>query len=170
MTSNQLLTSPVQFFSQIEGEVILGLVIVSTLLLCTLLISIKKTRRLDKKLTRVQQDLKISNKSVINIGQQLLSLEKKMSKQSLREPKNEAVVKPSTDSVATKPKTFATALDSELDAPKQAVMDNNESVYDKARLYLAKGDSIENIAKRCNLSHAEVSLLKALNKNPAAIF
>lgn len=169
MASNELLTSPMQFLSQMEGEVILGLVIVSALLLCTLLISVKKTRRLDKKLARVQQDLKISNTSVINIGQQLLSLEKKMSKQSLRQPKKAAVVEPST-APAAKPKTFEKALDHALDTSKQSVVDDSESVYDKARLYLAKGDSIENIAKRCNLSHAEVSLLKALNKKPAATF
>ncbi len=166
MTINQVLTQSTQLFSQVGGEVTLGLVIVSALLLCTLLMSIKKTRKLDKQLKRMQQDLKVSNSSVINIGQQLLNLEKKVNKQNLRQPKKATVAKPSIPPVAAKPQAFAKTLDSELNTSKQSAVDNNESVYDKARFYLAKGDSIENIAKRCNLSHAEVSLLQALSNNP----
>ena len=46
-------------------------------------------------------------------------------------------------------------------------LDKAESIYDKARYYLAKDEDVESIAKRCNLSYAEVSLLKALSKKPA---
>ncbi len=171
MTMNQVLTQSTQFFNQLEGELMLGLVIVGALLLCTLIMSIKKTRKLEKQLIRMQNELKVSNNSVINIGQQLLSLEKKVNKQNLSRSQARSQKSttpkpsPSIDTVVDQPQTFAKALINE--APKQSVVDNNESVYDKARLYLAKGDSIENIAKRCNLSHAEVSLLKALSKNPA---
>lgn len=196
MIVDQALTESIQFISQFSGEVVLVLSATSILLLLALLISVKKTRQLDKKLTRLQQDLKVSHASVINIGQQLMRLEKKVNLQSAAQPtvKNASINHTNTpagiplekanysDSIA--PQVTQPAIDNAFKlATNQNVtnqnttklnetnqVDDSDSIYDNARYYLEKGDSVESIAKRCNLSHAEVSLLKALSKKPAESF
>jgi hypothetical protein len=181
MTSNQVVTEVTQFLIQINGEVVLGLVAVSVLLSLTLLLSFKKVGKLGKKLTRLQQDLKMSHASVINIGQQLLSLEKKVNQQALSRPANvNAHTKPLLNKMAKIDSSVS--RDSQIDVSQSdrsqisdaqvdnSLLDNGGSIYDKARYYLAKGDDVDSIAQRCNLSHAEVSLLKALSKKPAETF
>lgn len=181
MTSNQVLTEATQFLIQINGGVVLGLVAVSVLLSLTLILSLKNVRKLDKKLTRVQHDLKVSHASVINIGQQLLNLEKKVNQQALSRPVNaNDHTKPLLNKVSKVDSTIS--RNSQVDDSKSdnsqadnsqlddSQLDNGDSIYDKARYYLAKGDDVESIAQRCNLSHAEVSLLKALSKKPAETF
>ena len=179
--SNQVLTAVTQFLIQINGGIVLGLVTVSVLLSLTLLLSFKKVRKLGKQLNRVQQDLKMSHVSVINMGQQLLSLEKKVNQQAFSSSAN---VNDHTKPLLNK----VTKVDSSVSRDSQiygsqsersqigdskvdnSPLDNGGSIYDKARYYLAKGDDVDSIAQRCNLSHAEVSLLKALIKKPAETF
>lgn len=186
MTINQVLAEVTRLLSQINGEIVLALIAMSVFLSLTLLLSLKKTRKLDKQLSRVQHDLKVSHASVINIGQQLLSLEKKVNQQSLTKPVNQndhtkpflnVMTKMNSsvsrglqvdDSPSASPQIDGFQVDSSQADKSQ--LDNGDSIYDKARYYLAKGDNIESIAKRCNLSHAEVSLLKALSKKPAETF
>jgi hypothetical protein len=178
MILNQLLTEATQLFSRSNGEIVLILVAMSILLSLTLLLSLAKARKSAKQLSRLQHDLKVSNASMINIGQQLLSLEKKFNKKSVSEPVNNNLHLLNTLSKDD----LKVSREFEVEKSQQASpqtrnfqennssANNEESIYDKARYYLASGDSVENIAKKCNLSHAEVSLLKALSKKPADIF
>ena len=170
MTIDQVVSPMTDMLSQINGEVMMALVVVGVFLLLTLLLSLRQTRSLSKQLKRVQHELKVSSSSMISIGQQLLSLEKKVNQQALVEP-----VKRSTDAPIVinnidfkKPKGVR---ESDFKLAKvstdDTLLDEADSTYDEARYYLSKGDDVETIAKRCHLSHAEVSLLKALSKKPA---
>ncbi|MFT6389549.1 MAG: hypothetical protein ACJAUP_002942 [Cellvibrionaceae bacterium] len=173
MTIHLTATQVLHILSQINGNIVLALVAISILLSLALLLSFRQTRKLAKQLNRVQHDLKVSSSSMINIGQQLLNLEKRVNQTTLSESVNRTVRAPNKMNnmdynvpQGVRENDFKTP-----DTLKDnSLLDNADSIYDKARYYLAKGDSVESIAKRCNLSHAEVSLLKALSKKPAESF
>ena len=170
MTINQVLTQTIALLNQIESELLLGLVVTSVVLFCTLLLSLKKSRKLDRQVVRMQQALKISNSSVINIGQQLLKLEQKLNEQRSHTAACATDIdftKAMASTLKKQPEMKAKPATGVREELPQKSNDDSGSVYDNARFYLAKGDSIERVAKRCNLSHAEVSLLKALSKNTA---
>ncbi len=170
MTINQVATQATHILSQINGEIMLALVAMSVLLSLTLLLSLRQIRKLSKQLSRVQHDLKVSNSSMINIGQQLLSLEKKVNQQILSEPvsRNENALNKTNKTDLRIPQSVREDDRTLSSTPTDnSLLDNAESIYDKARYYLAKDEDVESIAKRCNLSYAEVSLLKALSKKPA---
>lgn len=174
MTIDQVVAQTAQALSQISGEIVLALVAMCVLLSLALLLNLRQTRKLVKQLSRVQHDLKVSTHSMINIGQQLLNLEKKVNQQPIPEPATRRAHSPSRmNNVDYRaPQSVQAANLNMLSTPTDdaASNDNGDSIYDKARYYLAKGDDVESIAKRCNLSHAEVSLLKALSKKPAETF
>ena len=75
MTINQVATQATHILSQINGEIMLALVAMSVLLSLTMLLSLSRIRKLSKQLSRVHHVLKVSNSSMIIIGQQLMSLE-----------------------------------------------------------------------------------------------
>jgi hypothetical protein len=170
MTINQVATQATHILSQINGEIMLALVAMSVLLSLTLLLSLRRIRKLSKQLSRVQHDLKVSNSSMINIGQQLLSLERKVNQQVFSEPvsRNANTLNKMSKTDYKIPQSAREDDFNLSNTPTDnSSLDKAESIYDKARYYLAKDEDVESIAKRCNLSYAEVSLLKALSKKPA---
>jgi septal ring factor EnvC (AmiA/AmiB activator) len=172
MTINQVVTQTIHILSQINGEIMLAFVVLCVLLLLILLYSLRQIRKLTKQLSLVQHDLKVTNSSLINIGKQLLSLEKKVNQQVLSEPvsRNENALNKINKTDFRKPQSIREDdfnLSNIATDNDNSSLDKAESIYDKARYYLAKDEDVESIAKRCNLSYAEVSLLKALGKKPA---
>ena len=173
MTTNQLVTQAGHIFSQFNGEILLAMVAISVLLSLTLLLNIRRARKLAKQLSRVQQDLTRSTSSVINIGQQLLSLEKKFNKLNLSETASHTVnTLPTSASnvVRSSASTRGHNFLSPTNPTDSLSRDDTSSIYDQARDYLSEGYDVESVARRCSLSHAEVSLLKALSKKPAKLF
>jgi hypothetical protein len=170
MIIDQVVSPVGDILSQINGEIMLTLVVMGVSLLLTLLLSLRQTRNLSKQLKRVQHELKVSGSSMISIGQQLLSLEKKVNQQALLEPversTNATIVTNNIDSERSKGVKESDFKLSNV-STDNTLLDEADLIYEEARYYLSKGDDIETIAKRCNLSHAEVSLLKALSKKPA---
>ncbi len=172
MIIDQVISPVANTLSQVSGEIVLALMIMGALLLLTVLLSLRQTRNLSKQLKRVQHELKVSGSSMINIGQQLLSLEKKVNQQVLVDPVKHSsdapIVMNNRDSKRPKgvrQNDFTLSSVSTVNT----LLDEADSIYDEARYYLSKGDDIEKIAKRCNLSHAEVSLLKALSKKSTGL-
>jgi hypothetical protein len=115
-----------------------------------------------KKLSRLEHDLRIANSSAIAMGQQLISLEKQFKQQRNPdvEPQLQQAVPVVKQSSMIKPSNNNSAYADDLNANESATF----SVYDDARQSLAQGLSVSDVAKQCGLSHAEVSLLKALSR------
>ncbi len=135
-----------------------GIGVVSVMVLSAFYINQRKTRRLSQKLERLQHDLLVANNSAIGMGQQLLSLEKK-----LFTPQQPTVKKPTTN-----PSTVKT---SRSQPANLTVVDNNihshdsipsDAVYEQSRQLLAQGNTIEEVSKQSGLSYSEVSLMKKM--------
>ncbi|MGH1440384.1 MAG: DUF2802 domain-containing protein [Cellvibrionaceae bacterium] len=116
----------------------------------------QRNKALNKKLTRLEHDLRIANSSAIGMGQQLIAMEKQLSEKSITI---------TNASVTASEKSNNTE---QLSIPKaNATSPHQEtSIYDQARQSLAQGLEVGEIAKQCGLSFAEVSLLKSLSKGP----
>jgi hypothetical protein len=109
-------------------------------------------RGMHEKLHRLEHDLRIANGSAIGMGQQLIALEKEFKQQ------------PSKIDIETNlPKENKQRPVQALSTSYEQSVDNS-SAYDQARSQLAQGHDINQVAKSCGLSYAEVSLLQALSK------
>ena len=131
--------------------------ILSTL---ALLRSQQKSRSLQQKLCRLEHDLRVANTSAIGMGQQVISLEKKIKQQShtLAQPiaHQESIAEPPTLNPSHETHVQSSGL--------EADQSDSLSAYDQARHFLSQGKDVDDVAKQCGLSYAEVSLLQTLGR------
>lgn len=124
-------------------------------LLCIVLRSYRKSALLNKKIDRLQHDLLVANNTAIGMGQQLLSLEKKISSPNKTHPHTAKY--PGKQAKLTVVDTIKSS-----DSIDQTVDTRDDKVYEKSRQLLAQGYDIEEVIKQSGLSYSEVSLMKAL--------
>lgn len=155
------------------NSIVLGLSVFSCVVsLFVLLRGHQKNHTLNKKLQRLEHDLRVANGSAIGMGQQLINLEKQLKHQhpiasvQYKEPSAN-----DKEPSAYNEKPSAYNKTSAVHAKKltENLYNNNnveeQSVYNQARESLARGLDIADVAKQCGLSFAEVSLLKSLSKS-----
>jgi hypothetical protein len=121
-------------------------------------LSHRKTNALTRKMDRLQHDLRVANSSAIGMGQQLLSLEKKLhsQKQAAQKQDIQQTAKEKSVKLTVVDKHQASqSLANDTDLPADAV-------YEKSRQLLAQGVDIKEVIKQSGLSHSEVSLMKTL--------
>jgi len=143
---------------------------------CVMIYCIHKQNKLLMRFNKLSDELNTSNRSAIGMGQQIIALEKKID--TFDTPK-QALSSDNTVAPAIDLGQFSKAL-AELDKvaeqktnkPPEPITQNNpqnpheKNTNDKlnlARELLAKGDALSDVASQCELSFAEVSLLRALS-------
>lgn len=125
-----------------------------------------RVHKLKKQVQRLQHDYVITHESLLNMGQQLLSLEKQWISS-----RDETAHFPSN--FQKKPNLKVVNSD-DLASPSSSLQSNRGlsshglSNHDNARHLLAKGVDIAQAAKMTGLSHSEVSLINALRKKQGA--
>lgn len=177
-----------------NGLVTVLLIVVMSVMIVALVIGYRKRCRMEEKLSRLERDLRIANGGAVGMGQQLIALEKQIEQQLVttfvkKEPKSREVKKTNqqqafddyptvtnTTKSDTNRQNSASQYDTSQDrTPQQLAAKTEHSVedhsneddvssYDQARLLLEQGNVINDVAKQCGLSYAEVSLLQALSK------
>jgi len=116
-------------------------------------------------LLRLERELKVANGSAIGMGQQLISMEKKLNQQHDNDyQKNQNEIK-ERGYLEQNYVQNSYSIENKLTQPK--ALNNERSVYDQARASLAEGLAVSEVASQCELSFAEVSLLKSLSKGAA---
>jgi len=131
----------------------------------------QKNKRLNRKLARLEHDLRVANGSAIGMGQQLIEMEKRLGQQNPSTLAPVIVKQSSTPSKnqytpSQKEKTYSAQQTIPQQTTAQEPLANQEdSIYDQARQSLAQGLEVGEVAKQCGLSFAEVSLLKSLIKS-----
>jgi outer membrane murein-binding lipoprotein Lpp len=152
----------------------------------------RKVRTLGAQVKRLENDLKVARSSAVAMGKEIIHLEKQVknptfnayqkplsqtiqfSKDALMESEKLAAVRSMNRPVQKGEKTAQAVMQSsssqEADQTAEAnqTTGDSQSVYDDARHYLSQGNEVGEVASKCGLSYAEVSLLKALS-NPGAI-
>lgn len=114
-----------------------------------------QVRVLQRRFKKLENDLRITHDSFIGMGQQLIELEKqtRQSQQIFHEPK-----------FTHAQKTVAAPDMTRSETTKSETTSSNSS-YDRARQALASGLAVADVARECNLSYAEVSLLQSLRQH-----
>jgi len=146
--------------------------------------SIKKHNSVLLKCNKLSEELLIANRGAIGMGQKIIALEKQLQRGSINHspvelPSNTAAIalgqlaeitatqnhKAATnieDSSATHLADKVIAQNTVSEKPRNEDRDTNDNL-DLARDLLAKGKALTEVANTCQLSFAEVSLLRALN-------
>ena len=138
-----------------NGVIVLSASVVILLALLLLAVWVyRQVKALNKKVNRLQQELKVANSNAIGMGQHLMALEKQL----LEKPAGALHPHQNTQ------QQHAGHPESESLSSFRARVDTEGSVYDDARQLLTEGRSIRDVAHTCQLSYAEVSLLQALGQ------
>ena len=138
----------------------------SLLVLAAIVIGQRRNRKLNQRVERLQRDLLVANNSAIGMGQQLLALEKKMISQHQASHN----IHSHADQLAQKSAAIAEkALSENTSNLKhrlngQVEEEDETPAYELAKQWLSQGADIQQVIKKTGLSHAEVSLIKALQK------
>lgn len=182
------ITAMFQTLSQSTGLSEINIIYASVLLvggvLCFFLIMHqRKTKALNKKFEKLQNDLLIANSTTIGMGQKLLVLEKELGKQrEITQQKMAVQQSPSTvaansnvltlnqkkpafntprNNQSSSSHAFANAANGHSDLLNNTDLPSDEA-YEKSRLLLSQGFAIEDVVKQSGLSFSEVSLMKKL--------
>jgi hypothetical protein len=146
-------------------------IIASAFILFVMLFHTRKMRLLGKKVKRLEHELKVARASAVAMGQQILNLEKQLdvssavTRQTIASAKSTSYSKNKAVQVSPQPQPVS------FDSKKQeneTGLEDQQSVYDEARYFLSQGNDVGDVATKCGLSYAEVSLLKALS-NPGTV-
>lgn len=126
---------------------------VATISTIVMLFCLRKQSKLLAQVNKLSEELRVANRGAIGMGQQIIALEKKL--QAMRAPALKtatAVEEPIVDEGR-----LAEAIE-----PNDILTVENDKLS-LARDLLAKGQSLTEVASACQLSFAEVSLLRALH-------
>lgn len=180
------------WFNQLTQTNLVIIGIVATVVVVWFCLNQRQLRRLNHKVERLERDLRVTNSSAIAMGQNIIALEKQVRLAVTTAQENTVVAGEALSSVPVQDATpvsqqqfdapakrdkkpeaafnFSAILNKE-NANTEIASDNNnvtDSSYDKARHYLTKGYSVNEVSRLCGLSYAEVSLLQALGKHSIA--
>ena len=137
----------------LNGQMVMTMALaVAAMSTIVMLYCLRKQSRLLSQVNKLSEDLRVANRGAIGMGQQIIALEKKLQAMRLASDPQISTVMPAPAAVRTVP----AAAQHEAQA-----MENDK--LSLARELLAKGQSLTEVASTCQLSFAEVSLLRALN-------
>lgn len=145
-------------------EVLVSAICVALFSSIVMLFTLKKQNHLLAQINKLSEELQVANRGAIGMGQQIIALEKKLEAMSVTtSPIKEQTPVATTTEESTDKKVANTSAE-----PNTQAIENSKEADDKlalARDLLAKGQSLSEVASHCQLSFAEVSLLRALNPN-----
>lgn len=175
------------FDGQVVVAIALGIALLSTFVIAY---CIKKQNTLLQQVNKLSEELRIANRGAIGMGQQIITLEKKIQRMSAnaqssvqQHPQQSSLQlsqqpSPQIDSTQAQEdptndmSKFTDIVSKEILSEDSTALDassNNEpedhenEKLNLARDLLAKGKELTEVASTCQLSFAEVSLLRALN-------
>ncbi|MBX2807765.1 MAG: DUF2802 domain-containing protein [Cellvibrionaceae bacterium] len=112
----------------------------------------RRSKKLHREITDLQHDVSLANHSAIAMGKKILALEQQLKTLSSSKALITAVAQSSNHK-----------NNQIVEGDRQFHHDDKQNLY-KARDLLNQGISIHDVAKACQLSFAEVSLLQALDR------
>ena len=138
-----------------NGEVTITALAVAAISIVVMLYCLRKQNQLLAKVNKLSEELRVANRGAIGMGQQIIALEKKLKTLSaLTDSQNNKNKQAIPEPVVDEP------LSETIAEQSQTIEDDRLS---HARELLAKGQSLTQVASTCQLSFAEVSLLRALH-------